>query len=571
MEDVGVEVASIATGVVPLAQRLEKNAERDCRRLFVNQFGLSLPIPISRLEIPGKKVSELEVPYLRLRDWAQFLLDCNHTHILTGLNTILTAFWKNFEVQHPSHPVFARARNGDLDLSSCCPMVLHGDEGRGRKRTAFLVMNFHSLLGFGLQEGKKKHKRPHLRARMQPNYAGSSLTTRFLLASLPKHMYTGDNEEVFQSLLNVAAQEAENMFYAGVSSKSGRRLTMALLYIGGDWPWLADSGGMLRSFRNCQKRKNQKKEPVGICHLCAAGQIGYDFEQINTKSPDWLDTMFSQSPFADGDEGSFFHRVPHVPEQLSGLWAYDVFHTWHLGIARCFLGSFLALLSDLEPEGSIDDRFCSMSKVYLDWCKAHKKRPHVTKITKEHLQWLTRTSYPSGGWHKGALSTTLMEFVEHRFRKEGGTWPAMLVLAGETAISGNNFLKLLYSSDAWLPPERASKVANIGYDFLQGYATLANMAFRANQTLWVLQPKLHCFHHICHDLWHSSAKGWVLNPLCQSTQQDEDFVGRPSRLSRRVTAQKPCALRVTQRYLQLSYAEFVKAKFILPSKHKRGS
>lgn len=575
VEDVGVQSASKSVGLVELASRLEKNAERDCHRLMANRLELSLPIPQSTLKVEDSEGRDLHLPVLRLRDWAQYLVDGNHTHILTGLTTpdwkresdILTAFWANYEIQEPTHPVFEMARRGELELCKCFPMVAHGDEGRGRKRTGFLVLNFHSVLGRGVMVNKKK-KRKKLTdtwACMSPNYHGHTLTSRFLLAAMPKYLYTGNNEHIFGEVMDLAAQEAQNMLSTGtIDGTHGRgKFTMATLHICGDWPWLADSGYLLRSFRNVQKHKTRKKAPVGVCHQCQAGQLGVDFEQINTARPTWLRTMFSQD-LCDANWKSPLLEIPHPPGKTALLWQWDIFHTWHLGVSRCFLGSFLAILSELQPETSIDDRFNSMSALYLDFCRLKHRRAHITKITKELIGWSTTTTYPTGGWHKGDLSTSLMSWVAWRYEREGHGWSPMLKLAGQAAIEGNDFLKTLFDGEAWLTPREAKKAAGLSLGFLRKYSKLARMAWRDSVTLWVLMPKFHSLHHLSITLLHGSEKGKVLNPLCYGAQADEDFIGRPSRLARRVTANPVmCCSRVIQRYLEASYAEWIKAGYLI--------
>ena len=573
VEDIGAQVASRSTGLVELSQRLEKNAERDCNRLLVGRYKLALPVRVTDFKTDG----DMTVPVLKLRHWFEYLIGANHTHILTGLKEpdwereacILKAFWARYRVQCPDHPVFSREREGLLDLSTCYPLIFHGDEGRGRKRAAFLVMNFHSLLGQGVQENKKKRKgKKEPYEKMDCNFHGHTLTTRFLLTALPKHFYTGEREFVFQSLLDLAATEAEHMFYSGVvDSKTGRGIfTAALLAISGDWPFLADSGGLLRSFRNVQKRKTRKSLPNGVCHLCAAGTIGWDFEQINTKKPRWLQSMHDPNLplFAEGAESPFC-RVPHPPQKTGALWAYDIFHTFHLGVARCFLGSCIVLLSELENEGAVDDRFSSLSSGYVAWCKSRKKRCFITKLTKEHIQWPTTSSYPSGGWHKGGLSTVLMEWMQDRYEREGASWNGMLVTAGEASVCANRFFRILYNGEAWLAPAKATEAGELCLDFLKKYASLASTALASGRQLWILQPKHHALHHIGLDLLQGGSRGFTLNPLCVSAQQDEDYIGRPSRLARRVTAQQPVAHRVISRLMQATYSQYVKAGYIKTS------
>lgn len=570
VRDVGKDAASRSGGLVELASRSEQNAERDTHRLLVGRYKLALPIPISQLHTGDGT----HIPVLRLRDWARYLLDSNSTHILCGLDkpdwnreaAILQAFWKNYETQCPDHPVFEQARLKALNLSRCFPMILHGDEGRGRRRTSFLVMNFHCALGQGLRMKSKKGRKPPY-VQMLPNYHGHTLTSRFLMCGLPKHMYTDQREHVFEHLLELAAEESQFMFYSGLEDRLGGRgkFTMAVLFVAGDWPWLADSGYMLRSFRNVQKHKSRKSAPVGICHQCRAGQLGVDFEQLNSARPKWLSTMFSER-MSDADWASPLEKIPHPAGKAATLWAWDVFHTWHLGVSRCLLGSFIALLANLQPAGAIDSRFEILTGLYIAWCKAHKRRSHVTKLTKELIGWPTVNTFPSGTWHKGSLSTTLMAWVQHLYETEGHSWGPMLQLAGKAAVSGNAFLKVLYNCESWLSVEDARLASRHGLAFLQHYADLALMALNDGVTLWIVQPKFHSFHHLVVDLLQGAEKGKVLNPLTFACQADEDFIGRPSRLSRRVTAQANCAERVIERYLQSSYGHWVKAGFIVESK-----
>ena len=52
---------------------------------------------------------------------------------------------------------------------------------------------------------------------------------------------------------------------------------------------------------------------------------------------------------------------------------------------------------------------------------------------------------------------------------------------------------------------------------------------------FTLIPKIHMLHHQCVRLQQECAKSlYCCNPLAESVQMQEDFIGRPSRLSRRV-------------------------------------
>ena len=569
--DVGVAAANRSPGLVDLSKRSEQNAERDCRRLLVGKHQLALPIPQSRLDTGDDGRDEF-VPVLRFRDWCEYLVMNNHTHIFCGLMkpdhareaAILDHFWKQYRLQVPDHPVFALADSNRLNLSTCRPTILHGDEGRGRKRSAFLVMNYHSMLGRGLATSKGKDKY----VKLLPNYEGHSLTSRFLFAAMPKLMYTGKREYVFHSLLALVAEESKDLLHNGVMDRLASRgkFTFALLQVSGDWPFLSDSAYMERSFRNAQKHRAnvRRKPPVGICHLCRAGQVGFDFEQINTAQPKWRPTMHAQDLHSEDWGPSPLEQVPHPPGRLGLLWSFDVFHCWHLGVGKYFLSSFIAILSELQPESSVDDRFEILSQLFLDFCLAHKKQPHVSKISKELIGWGTTTTFPTGGWHKGALTTVLMEWMEWRFKAEGRAWPEMAQLAGEAAVMANSFLRVLYKGEAFLTCRESRNAADLGLAFLKRYALLARLSVERQQCLWILQPKHHALHHLTLYLFEGSFIGPLVNPICWATQQSEDFVGRPSRLARRVTPKLlQVAPRVLQRHLQASYEHFAKAGYII--------
>ena len=78
----------------------------------------------------------------------------------------------------------------------------------------------------------------------------------------------------------------------------------------------------------------------------------------------------------------------------------------------------------------------------------------------------------------------------------------------------------------------------------------------------------HRLHHIFHRMREQGRKGpFVLNPLVVATQSDEDFIGRPSRTSRRVCS-RTIVQRTLQRGLLAAYAKYVENGIIIPeSRH----
>ena len=120
----------------------------------------------------------------------------------------------------------------------------------------------------------------------------------------------------------------------------------------------------------------------------------------------------------------------------------------------------------------------------------------------------------------------------------------------ETISSMNKFLSGLYHADVWLSPEECASAIATGRAFLDGFRFCADHAFLVlNSTRWKYQPKYHLFGEIVFKLEQSHrAKCPCLNPIIESTQVDEDFVGRIARFSTSVSIRK-ISERTLKKYL----------------------
>jgi hypothetical protein len=119
------------------------------------------------------------------------------------------------------------------------------------------------------------------------------------------------------------------------------------------------------------------------------------------------------------------------------------------------------------------------------------------------------------------------------------------------AAAANECMRLMFEHDVFLQPEIAERIAEAGLKFLRRWAWLAKEAVARSLSQYLLIPKLHAFHHLMlSDLLLPARKGHLaVNPATYGVQQDEDFTGKASRLSRRVSPKTVC-LRVIERHLQ---------------------
>lgn len=122
-------------------------------------------------------------------------------------------------------------------------------------------------------------------------------------------------------------------------------------------------------------------------------------------------------------------------------------------------------------------------------------------------------------------------------------WLANVVVASfapsqaDAAQALNVALSVMYHSGYWLRKETAIRLSNILFRFLALYATCAQKTLEQRKRRYAMVPKLHMLAHCAHDLSQQAAgpAEWLINPISATCQVQEDFIGRPSRLSRRVS------------------------------------
>ncbi|CAE7221252.1 unnamed protein product, partial [Symbiodinium sp. CCMP2456] len=348
VKDVGLEKARGIGGLLPLARISQTHSEKGAHSLLSKKLGLALQIPLS--ETPCEQ-ADGEPPNrfqrISMVDWARYFSKHGHWHILAGLRKpdearegrIWKTWWERYRLYEPSHPIFQAADANKIDLSKTIRVLLHGDEGRGRRRAAFFILSFHSILGRGtlqslgktdkeLHSSTKKVRKSYLK--MNLNFVGHSYTNRFVTAVLPRAAY-GESDKHFYDALSAAYDDAKYLETVGVQNRQGDRRWLCLLKTVGDWPFLAKAGRLQRTYASSVKQVNQAES--GICHRCEAGFPHAPFEQIGTRRPAWLRTVNASSPFLLGSWPPAVRLVDNT-DRLAEHFAFDLFHTFHLGAGK---------------------------------------------------------------------------------------------------------------------------------------------------------------------------------------------------------------------------------------------
>lgn len=103
----------------------------------------------------------------------------------------------------------------------------------------------------------------------------------------------------------------------------------------------------------------------------------------------------------------------------------------------------------------------------------------------------------------------------------------------------NRALSYLYRSGFWIKRDAGLAVAKMMQTFLRGYQWCAHHALVAGRNRFSIMPKLHYLAHTALEMRRQAEKAdWCQNPLAASVQCQEDFIGRPARLSRRVNVKQ---------------------------------
>ena len=493
----------------------------------------------------------------------EFFVNYGCWHCLVGLakkdppreQAILSRFWALYKQWRPRHQIWKLVESRGIDLSRTVPLILHADEGRGFKRSAFMIAAYHSYIGRGTQlANSKRAHRSYTQMRL--NYCGNSWSHRYVTACLPKMC---KDEEAFKSIFAWIADDALDVIHNGVVGSDGTKYWAAVLQCAGDWQFIVKAGNLERSFSRVEKRPRAAgASPAGICHICKAGQAAYPFEDFSTRA-DWVATQFLQGDYPFTSWPSLL-RLPHEEDKPARFFQFDLWHSYHLGLGKTFLGSLLALLSDRQPGGSIDVRFQRLTNLYLQWAEEHRMTPYITSLTKEAIQWPDRKSYPQGNWSKGHVTTTMLKFAVWYLESHDIANEPLLVKSLEAARAINQALTLLYSHDLWLPKALAKHIGSLGLRHLELYQEMAAMCYVEGQALWVFMPKAHVCNHVFLELYTCETE-FCMSPLAHAVQQDEDMVGKVSRVSRRVSPMQVIK-RVLERVLHASFSHFEQCGYL---------
>ena len=308
MEVVRASAAAAADGsecaaIIDAASAPEKDAEKALHRVF-NVFGLSLKMTISweMLQLHGET---LKIPYLKPSTYLKKLLECYPECIWADTNNPeerCLAFWKAYYQTHSSHDVFKKF---DMEqLSRVIPILVHGDEGTGSKKSPVSIVNWQTVWGYETEKTKHlnsegcfsdcsacqqysskitkcckvpdswpkacnrsfKLTEQDFRELLSqyPTTSNHSFLSRHLVFVLPTYLVK-KGPEVLNAALAACARDLKELFDTGIDV-GGDRFYGALLALKGDQKWHAATGNFFRSYNHLADVNSKQ-----ICHECLGG------------------------------------------------------------------------------------------------------------------------------------------------------------------------------------------------------------------------------------------------------------------------------------------------------------
>ena len=552
----------------------EKHASREAHRM-ITRLGLSWKMPITELEFPLAGGESLPVHYLSPIDVFTFLLN-NHPEVIFGgfhephqWSMLLNSWWQAFQSVQPSHVVYTEHKDS---LNTTIPLILYGDEGRGRRRGNTAVCSIE--VPFGLHTGRNaKSLSEHAldcsscRPTNPPNTwpvtrdTGGYMTTnlkehsflsRFLLWIQPCVNYNA-HPSLIPWLLQRIALDLRRLFYEGIQV-GNRSYCFALVGFKGDQKWHAQ----IAYFDRYYGRKGRKKS-LACCFECMAGLPGMPYEDCNATAA-WTATVYSARPWSIPPPMALCPFEPDTPQgKPEMLYKKDPFHILKLGLFRHYIGSVLVTLVQWNQFWVANESNAAPVQLnrafsyFRMWCLAFRKTAALRSFSRNLLNWPNTKTYPFANV-KASDSMLLVSWLvsmlpavlrQDDYSDADKVRLKVMLDVGQAAI---DFYKLAHGHGLLLARSCAAAMYEAGRTFLNGYCFFAHENLKDDFNAFGIIPKCHSFQHILHELhtFLQSEGDLYINNLVWSCDMGEDLIGKVCRLSRRADARQ-----VTKRVLQL--------------------
>ena len=369
---------------------------------------------------------------------------------------------------------------------------------------------------------------------LRSSFKGHSFIQKFPVFIIPG---TLDKEvaPLLEKLMGIFGSSLRNLFHDPIQSH-GIKWRFAVIGAKGDLKWHSKTCFFTRGYE-----RQSTVSDAAMCHLCLAGLPGIPAEAVQ-EGAQWERTLHASRPWQLG-RPPMLNQVPFDPERPEHLYKQDGFHNLRLGVYREFVGSTIMLLlrwNHFGSDGLVKDKLIRAHGCFKLFLSSSSKSASLRSFTPSFFQYKNRRSYP---WvnAKGSDVTLLMKWLcpllvsainlnSDPERVE----PLNLMLS--TARLGVKWFDLIYKHNIFFKPLlRSNIVWSWEKFFWKDTPFWWAMRFDQEECLFGVKPKLHFQAHTLLELRLQLSRGDqnIISPILWDCQQNEDYIGRFSRMSRK--------------------------------------
>ena len=529
-----------------LATRKAKshNASRDAYR-SIQRLGIGWKVARDVYDYPCEDGSFIPIHYLRPKNLLEYLI-AKEPHLVFGNGGVesLASFWHGYQMYHGDHVVFTDNR----DWTQTIPLAMHGDEGRGKRRSSTTVVSLEAVLGFKSNVEPCSCKPAHLDVcaeglcgldreanKLFCNLKGHSFLQHWPLFVLPG-TFAKSYKDLTLKMLNIIGEDLRDLYQNGLVV-NGRKFYIAVVGSKGDLKWFSKICCLNRGYEN----KGRKRD-VPCCHICLAGTAQLPAEDV-TSVPAWTSTMFQERPWNVNQGGPALSAVPFDDSKPEFMYKHDILHTLRLGVYRDFVASVIFLYLRWNVFGNSGTVGSKLEVAYTHfklWLSASNQWASLRSFTTNLFKYTNRKSYPWANV-KGSDCSLILQWIATltvgimNDNPPALQLPVLQVILASSRMA-TSFYKHMCKHSMFQFRDCAAVLYERGQSFINGYIWLAQWAFQNQHCLFAVKPKLHFYKHMLVEIKQQLDNGnaLVANPLLWDCCQCEDLIGRTCRLGRKV-------------------------------------
>lgn len=518
-------------------------------------MGIAWKVPVDVHEHTCEDGEILRIGFLHPRRMIEYLVE-KYPRVLFGTPSIedgqhrCAAYWKAYRGFHPGHEIFSMCPDTS-QLQRVLPIAVHGDEGRGKRRSNTTVVSWEAVLGVKGHTSVCRSCMPATNWFSCHDSAGtrkaksltSNMKSHSFLQHFPSFMLPGTMDKkvlarLVHEMLVAFADQLADLFHTGFQFR-GHTWRIAVTGAKGDLKWHSKVGRLCRGFEHKSTTRD-----VCQCHWCHAGKPGEPAEE-QTANPAWSTSLFADRPWHAHDPSAFL-SIPFDNQKPEFLLKMDGFHCLKLGLFRHFLASSIMLVLRLGffgRQGTVAEKLNGAWGHFKMWQLTSCRNAALRSFSPALFNYQTKQSYP---WINCKASDTMLcmrwmislsiAVLNGNDRPLDQQQAEALQIILSLARLGIRWFDIVFNHGLWLSRPCASCLYEVGLAFTKGYAKLSAHAWATRQCLYALVPKFHFQLHTLHELkmqLNTNAE-LICSPIHWDCCQNEDLIGRMSRLSRRI-------------------------------------